>query len=676
MMMGISVTTLIALQIGTLNAQELTLTQEVAENYQMEESNAVKVEEVTAQDLETEQVIEEKYEEIPNSEGIEEQASVGEENGVEECIENQDVLAGAEEPWGKVMKDSITKSHNKVYCSFNLEEAGTVTLMTQSKVYQMDVNFLDEEQSVIWHNTIKEGAGSYKLDLEAGSYTIELAAAYYTGDFEYKLNYMAAPTDEKESNNAYLSAQNITIDGASYRGFLGLNDEVDIYEINLEEAGKLNLNFDSNIRLVEIHLKDESDNSIYSEKIEGGTDKIPYSYYKSIDLSAGKYYFCVNKLEDQSAATGKYQFSFKYTPIKSDDIEPNNSVTQAQNIEIKQICNALTGYLSHSDSVDVYKFVLVNKDKIEIKYVPPFKDSIIQVMNDENETLFKTSVYEPFSRTLEAEPGTYYIKIQSEETGLYQLELVSERFAKAKLYDFAERLYQLCQGRPGDSKGIEYWADGLYKKEFTGAGATTAFIKSEEFQKRNLNDNEYVNLLYELCFDRKPDPSGCEYYTKQLSKGVTRDYVLSCFINSEEYDKVCKNYEIEKGEMKLTNIADRHPNMTQFVYHFYVNCLERKPKVVELNYWVQELVNGKCSGTTLAKNFVNSKELQAKNLSDEAYIQTLYRIFFNREAEKEGMAFWKSSLSNGSTRKALLNAFCESNEFKIICNQYGVKYQL
>ena len=684
-LVGVSVAALMTMQIGQINAQELPECTEVKiEEVESAQESVETIEQAEIQKTETESTQEviqqseqEKIQELENQELTEENVQ---EIPTESYMEMQDALAESEEVWDNVIKDTITKTHNKAYCSFTLDEVATVTLMTQADIYSLDVNLLDSRQEVVWHSTIGNGESKQKVDLEAGSYTIEFAAAYYTGEYEYKLSKTTITTDEKEPNNAYLSAQNIQVNGESYRGFLGINDTVDIYEFELEAAGKLNLNFDTHIGVVEIELRDENDQEILSEKIEGGTERIPYSYYKSLDLSEGKYYFSVKKAKEQTtekvAITGKYQFSFKHSAIKSDDLEPNNSITQAQKLELKEGGTLVTGYLNRLDTVDVYKFEVSNKDKIEIKYIPPFKDSVIQAIDEENNLIFKTSVYESFERTIEVKPGTYYIKIESEETGLYQLELTSQRLAKAKLYAFAERLYQLCQGRVGDSEGIEYWAEGLYKKEFTGAGATLAFIKSEEFQKRAVDDNAYVEILYQLCFDRQPDETGKKFYIDQLTKGVTRDYVLSTFINSEEYEAICKNYQIEKGEMPLANIADKYLNITQFVYRFYKTCLDRKPEVAELNYWVQELVNGKRSGIDVAKNFINSKEFQSKVLNELDYIEVLYSVFFGRSADREGMAYWKASLLEGKTRNFLLEAFSETEEFKTICNQYGICYKL
>lgn len=61
------------------------------------------------------------------------------------------------------------------------------------------------------------------------------------------------------------------------------------------------------------------------------------------------------------------------------------------------------------------------------------------------------------------------------------------------------------------------------------------------------------------------------------------------------------------------------------------------------------------------------KRFKGKNLSDEAYIQYLYRILMDREADSTGLNDWLKVLKSGKSREHVFNGFADSEEFKALC---------
>ena len=60
-------------------------------------------------------------------------------------------------------------------------------------------------------------------------------------------------------------------------------------------------------------------------------------------------------------------------------------------------------------------------------------------------------------------------------------------------------------------------------------------------------------------------------------------------------------------------------------------------------------------------------------MSDDAYITKLYRAFFNREPDAAGKASWLQSIAEGKDRDFVLEGFLASDEYRDLCNSYGIK---
>ena len=63
-----------------------------------------------------------------------------------------------------------------------------------------------------------------------------------------------------------------------------------------------------------------------------------------------------------------------------------------------------------------------------------------------------------------------------------------------------------------------------------------SFFYSQEYINKDRDDEEFVTDLYNTFFNRPPDQGGLDYWTDQLSQGMSRDTVLDNFVNSTEFD--------------------------------------------------------------------------------------------------------------------------------------------
>jgi hypothetical protein len=100
----------------------------------------------------------------------------------------------------------------------------------------------------------------------------------------------------------------------------------------------------------------------------------------------------------------------------------------------------------------------------------------------------------------------------------------------------AIRLYLGFFLRMPDYGGLDYW----FRKVWAGTSldvAASQFAGSSEFERRygQLDDGEYLDLIYQNLFDRAPDPSGKDYWLRRLQGGMKRGAVMRFFCESSEY---------------------------------------------------------------------------------------------------------------------------------------------
>ena len=110
-----------------------------------------------------------------------------------------------------------------------------------------------------------------------------------------------------------------------------------------------------------------------------------------------------------------------------------------------------------------------------------------------------------------------------------------------------------------------------------------------------------------------------------------------------------------------------------FVTRCYRVALSRDPDKAGHADWVRWLKDGTVDATSCTYGFVFSKEMNNKNLSEEAFVKTLYNLFMDRDGEPTGVAFWTSYLQDGHSREEVFYGFADSTEFARIKANYGIQ---
>lgn len=109
-----------------------------------------------------------------------------------------------------------------------------------------------------------------------------------------------------------------------------------------------------------------------------------------------------------------------------------------------------------------------------------------------------------------------------------------------------------------------------------------------------------------------------------------------------------------------------------FAERMYTIVLGRGSDPQGIADWSNALISGQLSGATCAYGFFNSPEFTNKKISNEQYVEILYKAILGRNADAAGKAGWVEWLDKGMTRNCALNGFINSQEFKNICSKYGI----
>ena len=121
------------------------------------------------------------------------------------------------------------------------------------------------------------------------------------------------------------------------------------------------------------------------------------------------------------------------------------------------------------------------------------------------------------------------------------------------------------------------------------------------------------------------------------------------------------------------NEAFNDAGIDGFIKRLYNLCFNREPDDDGFIDWRNALVNKSKSGAVVAHGFFMSDEMKLRNLSDEDFVELLYRVMMNRASDAGGKAYWLERLAAGVSREGVYKGFAESAEFTNICASYGIE---
>jgi uncharacterized protein YjdB len=457
---------------------------------------------------------------------------------------------------------------------------------------------------------------------------------------------------ETEPNDTTETANPILLNYNVFGTITDYYDDLDCYRLQINNSGMIGVGgawmgdyagygleddlliglFDSNENLIQVSQYLQFDGTILQ--------------YLEVDILPGTYYIAV--LQNQYS-----QYSYVGAPYFLIALMDNTSIP-VQSVSLKKGSTSITKGNTETLTATVLPSDASNKSV--------------------NWTSSNTSVATVDANGLvtAVEIGTATITATTADGGFTASCMITVPDIQA-IEDFVTRFYQLCLFRDPDTGGLNYWVDLLATGQQTGADISQGFIFSDEFIASNITDNDFLNILYSAFFDRAADSGGMAYWQSYLDNGMSRLFVLSNFVNSDEFSGICNDYGITRGSIQLTEPADLNPDVTAFVNRFFVICMDREPDSGGLNYWVDQLVTGQQTGAGISQGFIFSDEFTAKNLSNTDFITVMYRVFFDREPDSGGQSYWVGVLNAGTSRLEVLSGFVGSSEFAALCSGIGIE---
>ena len=236
---------------------------------------------------------------------------------------------------------------------------------------------------------------------------------------------------------------------------------------------------------------------------------------------------------------------------------------------------------------------------------------------------------------------------------------------------FVERLYTTLLGRASEAEGKAEWVADL-KNGRPAADVASGFVLSEELANQNLSNGEFVDRMYRTLLGREADGAGKAEWVSILDSGCSYGYILSSFAGSQEFINLCDSYGITAGSYVSSEPRDKNLNLTAFVSRMYTKALNRAYDVDGLNGWTNDYLTGAATAEKIAYGFIFSPEFVNRELSDEQYVDTLYRTFFDREPDEGGKEGWLTELANGASRQDVLDGFLGAQEFANLKSSFGV----
>ncbi len=110
-----------------------------------------------------------------------------------------------------------------------------------------------------------------------------------------------------------------------------------------------------------------------------------------------------------------------------------------------------------------------------------------------------------------------------------------------------------------------------------------------------------------------------------------------------------------------------------FITTLYENILGREPDIEGIEYWKNALYNENRTSTEVTRYFFTSKELKKQNLTDEEFIERVYKTLLGREPDREGYEYWLKLLKDKKIpRLQLFYRFVFSKEFEKLTLSHGI----
>ncbi len=374
------------------------------------------------------------------------------------------------------------------------------------------------------------------------------------------------------------------------------------------------------------------------------------------------------------------------------EVEHDDGINQAKLMEFGEtysyVFTKSNEYLRHYS-----KFVLEEPGVITITATKPCNDrGYYQTVEYELYNAKEETIYGNLSSMAVNDEKEYYQIRMGLPAGRYYFSMKPYAWVSCNMetkYGITFEASDTCELEPNETKeeatpltsgkmyraflGHDGYGFGNYGKhdyfKFNVVKGRTYRIKIgnyDIFRENNSTIDCFGKDYYKIILDEKDfwqiDEDGCAYadYT------ATKDEVFYLHVPSSgvaQFEYLIGYVDLEQEALE---------KIGEFVTRLYEVCLGRTPDEAGKTQWSTMLYNEEISGIDAAYGFIFSTEFKTKNLCNQDYVEQLYRAFMGRASDPQGKALWVDLLNNGMKREEVFIGFAGSDEFKTICQEYGI----
>ncbi len=223
--------------------------------------------------------------------------------------------------------------------------------------------------------------------------------------------------------------------------------------------------------------------------------------------------------------------------------------------------------------------------------------------------------------------------------------------ADRPLDDAITRLYEAGFARPPDPEGLAHWTSVVANGTSVSAVAAT-FLGTPEGREQfdGLDDAAFVAEVYRNVLGREPDEDGRRFWEGQMDGGLSRSSLLQQLADSGE-------------NVARTGTSRPQTSEEAWLGRIYGVVFDRLPDCEGARFWLW--ASGNTSQRQIIGQFLDSPEFSDRygDLDDAAFIAELYKGVLGREADAQGLAFWREELeSDRQDRLGIVGAWLATPE--------------
>ncbi|HVX12261.1 MAG TPA: DUF4214 domain-containing protein [Pirellulales bacterium] len=195
---------------------------------------------------------------------------------------------------------------------------------------------------------------------------------------------------------------------------------------------------------------------------------------------------------------------------------------------------------------------------------------------------------------------------------------------------YVEQAFQSILDRPVDSTALNYWT-GQLTGGLSRAAFASALTHSDEYYRR------LVASAYEELLGRAADPTGIGFWVGQFDLGMTDQQFDALLTGSTEY-------------------YDRAGSDSAWIDAMYRDLLGRPADAQGQTYWLAQLQSG-VSRTVIASQIAQTSEAEGLIIAND------YQHYLNRSPAPAETSYWVGQLATGLTYEDVIAALVGSQEY-------------